>query len=64
MNYRFNCEKCRKSTEIDIPIDKYDSEKDKQVCECGGKLSRVIEWQGWAKASGDGWYGKNGSNVI
>ena len=48
MKYRFDCEKCRKTTEINIPLDKYDTKKDKQFCECGGKMSRVIEWQGGA----------------
>ena len=50
----FNCEKCGKSAEIEIKISDYDTEKDKQFCECGGKMNRVIEWQGWAKASGEG----------
>lgn len=64
MNYKFKYNICGKSAEIDIKISDYDTEKDKQFCECGGKMNRVIEWQGWAKASGEGWYGKNGSNVI
>lgn len=54
MNYLFNCEKCGKSAEIEIKISDYDAEKNKQVCNCGGKMKRVIEWQGWAKASGEG----------
>ncbi len=48
MKYLFNCEKCGKSAEIDIKISDYDSEKGKQFCECGGKMHRVIEWQGGA----------------
>lgn len=46
MNYRFQCTKCNKTTEINIKLADYDSEKDKQVCKCGGKMSRIIEWQG------------------
>ncbi len=64
MIYKFKCDICGKSAEIDIKLADYDSEKDKQVCECGGKLSRIIEWQGQAVGSGDGWFGKNGSNAI
>ena len=48
MKYLFNCEKCGKSAEIEIKISNYDNEKDKQFCNCGGKMKRVIEWQGGA----------------
>lgn len=48
MRYLFNCEKCGKSAEIEIKISNYDNEKDKQFCNCGGKMKRVIEWQGGA----------------
>ena len=40
-------------------------EKDKQECSCGGKLKRVIEWEGIATAEGSGWFGKSdGSKAI
>lgn len=48
MKYLFTCENCGKSAEIDIKLADYDSEKDKQFCECGGKMKRIIEWQGGA----------------
>ena len=64
MNYLFKCVSCKKKREIDIPMSEYDKQKNNQVCECGGKMQRVIEWQGIAEGGGDGWYGKKGSNVI
>lgn len=65
MFYRFHCDKCKKDLQVNIPMNLYDSEKDKQLCpECNSKLNRVIEWTGIAKGTGDGWYGSKGTNVI
>ena len=43
MKYLFECGACRKTTEIDIKLENYDSEKERQRCSCGGKMKRVIE---------------------
>ena len=64
MKYLFKCEKCSKSTEIEIKVEDYDAEKEKQVCKCGGKMRRVIEWVGSAQSSGAGWCGKSSGNAI
>ena len=46
-----------------ICIKDYDRLKNSQTCsKCGGALKRVIEWQGIASGSGEGWCGKSGSN--
>ena len=60
MEYKFKCEKCNKSEMRIIRLADYDMEKEKQFCNCGEKMQRVIEWQGTATGSGEGWYGKNG----
>ena len=60
MRYRFRCENCRCEEEKEIAIKDYDTEKEKQTCtNCGGKMTRVIEWQGTASGSGDGWFGRS-----
>ena len=65
MFYKFRCQKCNKLHQVDIKMADYDKEKDKQNCSCGGKLERVIEWEGIATAEGQGWFGKSdGSNAI
>lgn len=65
MFYNFKCKECGKAQEVEIAIKDYDKEKDKQKCSCGGKLERVIEWEGIAEGSGAGWFGKSdGSNAI
>lgn len=64
MYYTFKCKSCGKEEERNILISDYDREKEKQVCSCGGKLERVIEWEGIAEGSGQGWYGARGGNVI
>ena len=65
MFYKFKCENCGKVQEVEIAIKDYDKEKDKQNCSCGGKLKRVIEWEGIATAEGQGWFGKSdGSKAI
>ena len=66
MKYLFSCTntKCRKKENRDIPMNLYDTEKDKQICSCGARMERVIEWTGVAEGKGDGWFGKAGSNVL
>lgn len=65
MLYRFVCKKCKCEEEKEIAIKDYDKEKEKQTCSnCGAKMDRVIEWQGIAEGSGQGWFGKAGGNVI
>lgn len=64
MNYLFKCANCKKQEMRDIPMNQYDTEKNKQVCTCGAKMERVIEWSGIAEGKGEGWYGKAGGNVI
>ena len=64
MYYTFKCSDCGKVQEVEIAIKDYDKEKDKQECSCGGKLKRVIEWEGIAEGSGAGWFGARGGNII
>lgn len=65
MKYKFRCAKCHKSEEREILMKDYDREKENQKCTCGGKMDRVIEWEGIATGEGQGWFGKSdGSNVI
>ena len=66
MKYNFKCKKCGKTQEKEINMKDYDKLKNSQACDdCGGKLERIIEWQGTASGSGDGWFGKsNGCKSI
>lgn len=72
MLYKFKCPSCNYTTEIDIPIAEYDSQKNSQICGvCYAidsnqvLLKRVIEWSGIASGTGDGWFGKSdGSKAI
>ncbi len=72
MLYRFRCPSCEYVTEIDIPMAEYDNLKDKQLCPvCLALdsnqiiLKRVIEWNGTATGSGEGWFGRSdGSRMI
>ncbi len=65
MFYNFKCKSCGKTFEVEIPIKAYDTEKDNQTCpDCNGKMERVIEWEGIASGSGEGWFGARGGNVI
>ena len=66
MKYKFRCAKCHKSEEREILMKDYVIEKERQFCSCGGKMDRVIEWNGIAESSNrNGWFGKsNGSNTI
>ena len=63
MQYTFICSKCDNEEQKDIPINEYDTLKNKQVCsKCGSKSVRKIEWGGVATGSGDGWFGKSGGS--
>lgn len=64
MTYTFRCKDCGAVCEKVIPIAQYDEVKDKQKCICGEKMERVIEWEGYAKGSGDGWCGNSSGNAI
>ena len=65
MVYKFRCESCGKVFNVGICIKDYDRLKNRQTCpECNGKMKRVIEWQGIATGSGEGWCGKSGGNAI
>ena len=66
MNYKFKCPVCRSTINIDIPIEDYDNQKDKQICPvCYAVdsnqvlLKRVIEWTGIASGNGSGWFGRS-----
>ena len=69
MKYRFICtnKNCGAEEEKEIPIKDYDEQKEKQICfSCGGKMQRLLEWEGIATSSNsNGWFGKSdGSNAI
>ena len=66
MKYRFICTKCKCEEEKEIQIKEYDREKKNQTCSnCGGKMQRLLEWEGIATGNGEGWFGKSdGSNAI
>ena len=65
MFYLFFCEKCHKNESRDIPMNLYDKEKNNQICSCGSKMQRVIEWSGIAESSNmNGWCGKSTGNAI
>lgn len=64
LNYKFRCTACNGTCEKDIPLAEYDKQKDKQICICGGKLARVIEWTGIATCDGSGWCGKSTGSTI
>lgn len=66
MKYKFRCPVCRSTINIDIPIEDYDNQKDKQICPvCYAVdsnqvlLKRVIEWSGIASGNGTGWFGRS-----
>ena len=66
MDYKFKCPVCRSTINIDIPIEDYDNQKDKQICPvCYAVdsnqvlLKRVIEWTGIASGNGTGWFGRS-----
>ena len=64
-NYTFCCTSCKKQEERNIPMSDYDKEKNNQICSCGAKMQRVIEWSGIAESSNmNGWCGKSTGNAI
>lgn len=72
MLYKFLCPTCNKTFDIDIAMAEYASLKDKQLCPvCLALdsnqvlLKRVIEWDGIATGTGEGWFGRSdGSTAI
>jgi putative FmdB family regulatory protein len=65
VKYDFSCKHCHKTFELEISIKEYDKVKDKQICpDCNSKLERVLSWEGFAIGKGDGWFGRNGGNVV
>lgn len=55
MNYTFRCNRCLRLQTRAIPVDRYDEEKDKQICSyctVNTKMERVIEWNGPANNLG------------
>jgi len=58
MTYLFECEECDEKKEVDIPMSEYDNQKNNQICDCGGKLHRVIQFDG-AVGLCSGMYGTN-----
>lgn len=57
MVYKFYCE-CGNEVDINIPIERYDQEKNNQKCEkCGLPLKRKIEFAGSISGHGEGWFG-------
>lgn len=41
--YDFECEECKTTFEVEIPMSEYSEKKDNQVCpNCGKKLTRVM----------------------
>lgn len=47
MLYRYKCITCGKYHYKNIPMDKYDELKDKQICDDDGSpLERIIEFEG------------------
>lgn len=65
MKYNFECEVCGAEEEKEIALADYDKEKENQKCTCGGKMKRVIEWEGIATSSNNnGWCGKSSGNAI
>lgn len=65
MKYNFKCTNCGREQEKEICIKDYDKVKNSQTCDnCGGTLKRIIEWQGIASGSGEGWCGKSTGSAI
>lgn len=66
MKYKFQCPECKRYIDVDIPMSEYEEQKDKQICAAclaldsnQVLLQRVIEWNGCASGSGDGWFGRS-----
>ena len=72
MKYRFKCPECGFVDEVDIPMEEYEGRKNTVLCPVCYALasnqvlmSRVLEWNGIATASGEGWFGRSdGSKTI
>lgn len=53
MEYLFCCDKCKKRYSIEIPMERYNTDKNIQRCpRCGTLLERVLEWNGSATING------------
>lgn len=53
MEYLFCCSKCGKRYYIEIPMERYDNDKNIQHCpRCDVLLERVLEWNGSATING------------
>lgn len=65
MIYEFYCKKCKKDFEVEIPIDKYDDEKEKQKCpECGEKLKRHLIFNGGIEFKGPGFFNTDNNRHV
>lgn len=61
MTYKFECKECQNEEEKNIPVEKYDEEKHKQICsKCNGSMFRIIEFSD-AVGLCSGMYGTSGS---
>lgn len=63
MIYLFECKKCGIQEEKEISIKKYDEEKGKQECKCGGKMERVFTPIGATEYKCGGFYDTDCRNV-
>lgn len=53
MEYLFCCGKCKKRYSIEIPMERYSTDKNIQRCpRCSTLLERVLEWNGPATING------------
>lgn len=53
MEYLFCCSKCGNRYSIEIPMERYDKDKNIQRCPlCDFLLKRVLEWKGSATING------------
>lgn len=53
MEYLFCCDKCKKRYIIEIPMERYSTDKNIQRCpRCSTLLERVLEWHGPANING------------
>ena len=43
MTYSFQCPKCKNIEERKIPLSSYDTKKDKQFCNCGTVMKRILD---------------------
>lgn len=53
MEYLFCCDKCKNRYSIEIPMERYSTDKNIQRCpRCSTLLERVLEWSGSATING------------